>query len=332
MTLKVNFCDFWPGFEENNLFFQILEKNFQISIVEDPDYLFYSVYGNKHLAYHNCIKILYTGENLIPDFNLCDYALGFHYMNFGDRYLRFPLFAYYQWYYKEFSIIELFNNSKIKILEEDLNKRKFCNFIYSNNVNSDPLRDKFFHELCKYKKVDSGGRHLNNLNMAVEHKLEFIKEYKFTIAFENSSVPGYTTEKLIEPILMRSLPIYYGNPLVHLDFKTEAFLRVKDIGDFNRVIEEIITLDKNDSLYLEKLNMAKFNVDNNLYDWEKKFLFFMNNIFSQPLSSAKRRVNYGFAKYHFEELNLQAELLEIRRRKNNFKAKVKTILKKFQKI
>ena len=35
--------------------------------------------------------------------------------------------------------------------------------MYSNNINSDPVRDLFFRQLSKYRKVDSGGRHLNNI-------------------------------------------------------------------------------------------------------------------------------------------------------------------------
>ncbi len=90
MNIKVNFCDFWPGFAKNNMFLTFLEKHFSVSMDSNPDYLFYSVYGNSHLKYKNCVKILFTGENLVPDFNLCDYALGFHYLEFGDRYMRFP--------------------------------------------------------------------------------------------------------------------------------------------------------------------------------------------------------------------------------------------------
>ena len=40
----------------------------------------------------------------------------------------------------------------------------------------------------------------------------------FTIAFKNDSYPGYTTEKIYEPMYVNSLPIYSGNPLVYRDF------------------------------------------------------------------------------------------------------------------
>jgi alpha(1,3/1,4) fucosyltransferase len=328
MALRINFCDFWPTFpQETNFFLSFLEKYFDVTLHENPDYLFYSVYGNNHLKYNDCIKILYTGENIVPDFNLCDYAIGFHHLDFDDRYMRFPLYVYYQWEYKEYlkNRPYLFENTDNN--NAFLHKRKFCNFIFSNNVNSDPMRDLFFHELCKYKKVDSGGRHLNNIGHPVVDKMEFIKDYKFTIAFENSSVPGYTTEKLIEPIIMNSLPIYYGNPLVHYDFNIDSMIYLNGAGDIQRAIEEIIFLDKNDKAYLEILNRPKAKNDNNPGIWEEKLLVFMKNIFSQELSHARRKPEYGFTKYYFEELKLQSDLLAKRKKRNKFRSRLRSLIK-----
>lgn len=325
--IKVYFEDFWPGFESNNLFLKFLEKHYDISIDRNPDYLFYSVYGNSHLNYKDCVKILYTGENLVPDFNCCDYAMGFHYMDFGDRYLRFPLYVYYQWFYSGlYNSLRAKPCSSIESTDEELLQRKFCNFIYSNGINSDPTRDIFFQELNKYKKIDSGGRHLNNIGISIADKLSFIKDYKFTIAFENSSVPGYTTEKLLEPIMMKSLPIYYGNPLVHMDFNVNSLIQVRGINDFERAIEEIIYLDKNNDLYLKKLKQYKFANNNSLQAWEDKLLIFMNNILNKPISSAIRRPGFGFAKFYIEEIKLQSELLNKNKRRNQYKQKIKSII------
>jgi alpha(1,3/1,4) fucosyltransferase len=328
LKIKINFCDFWPGFEANNLLLRFLEKHFDVCIDDNPDYLFFSVYGNSHLKFKNCIKIQFTGENLVPDFNLCDYALGFHYIEFGDRYLRFPLYVYYYWHHTNY-FSSGFGNTQLKSLSDvDLVQRKFCNFVYSNNVNSDPAREDFFHLLSKYKKVDSGGKHLNNISRPVVDKLQFIKDYKFSIAFENSSVPGYTTEKLLEPLIANSLPIYFGNPLVHLDFNTDSFIHVKDIYDFERAIDEIMVLDKNDELYLEKIRQPKFRNENNMQDWESRIFLFLSNIFNQSISTAFRRPDFGFTRFYLEELKLKSELLEERRRKNYFKAKIKIFLSK----
>lgn len=323
--IKINFTDFWPGFSENNLFLKFMEKHFSVIVDDKPDYLFYSVYGNRHLNYDDAVKILYTGENLVPDFNLCDYALGFHYLDFEDRYMRFPLYAYYQWHYEEVFKRDL-SKMTSSVDFETLSGRKFCNFVYSNNVNSDPVRDSFFYALSKYKEIDSGGRHLNNIGGPVSDKLQFIKDYKFTIAFENSSVPGYTTEKLLEPILMKSLPVYFGNPLVDDDFITNSFIRVEGKSDFDRAINEIISLDKDDDKYITMLEREKFKLDNNKEVWEQKLKMFLKNIFEQPRTSAFRRSVYGFNNYYLGEIKMQSQLLEIKRNRISLKASIKRLL------
>lgn len=323
--IKINFSDFWPGFESNNLFLEFLEQNFPVKICDNPDYLIYSVYGTKHLNYEKAVKILYTGENLVPDFNLCDYAMGFHHLEFGDRYMRYPLYAYYQRYYSKVYGQEI-DRAQGSSGNESLTYRKFCNFVYSNNVNSDPVRDQFFRELSNYKKVDSGGRHLNNIGGPVKDKLSFIKDYKFTIAFENSSVPGYTTEKLLEPIIVNSLPVYYGNPLINIDFIPDSFILLSDRNDIKRVIDEIVALDNDDQKYLAILNKKKFTDYNCAEKWEERLRMFFENIFSQPLNSAFRRPVFGFNNFYVGELKLQSELLARRKHLNSAKVWIKKLI------
>ncbi len=323
--IKINFCDFWPGFESNNLFLSFLIKHFNVIIDDKPDYLIFSVYGKKHLKYDRSIKIFYSGENFIPDFNLCDYALGFHYLDFGDRYLRFPLYVYYQWYYRNISQ-EFSLEHREWPDEERLVKRDFCNFVYSNNVNADPIRDEFFKELSKYKKVDSGGRHLNNISGPVKDKLNFIKDYKFTIAFENSSSPGYTTEKLLEPFLAKSLPIYFGNPLIHMEFQNGSIVHVTDRNDFPRAIDEIIHLDQNDRHYLDKIKHPVLTDENCLVNWEGKLFTFFDSIFSQPYNVAFRRTKYGFNSQYLDEICKATKLLVTKTRQDQLKSRIKSVL------
>ena len=86
--LKVNFVDFWSGFDKvNNDFYRILSEKYEIEISDKPDYLFYSVFGYEHTKY-DCVRIFFTGECIVPDFNICDYAIGFDNITFGDRYTK----------------------------------------------------------------------------------------------------------------------------------------------------------------------------------------------------------------------------------------------------
>jgi hypothetical protein len=181
------------------------------------------------------------------------------------------------------------------INRELLLNRKFCNFVYSNWKWADPIRKRFFLALSEYKKIDSGGRYMNNIGNLVQNKIDFIKDYKFTIAFENSALSGYTTEKIVEPMTVNSLPIYWGNPDIHLDFNADSFVHVKKSDDIDVAIEEIIRLDKDDEAYIQKLSQPWYTGEN-YSKWELKLLSFFQHIFDQPIEDAKRRTDYGFVR------------------------------------
>lgn len=294
-TIRVNFTDFWKDFDpKNNSFLRKLEKNFKVELCEDPDYLFFSCYGYDNLKY-DCVKIFYTGENIVPDFNICDYAIGFHYLNFNDRYRRIPLFSSRSYY------PELLHQKKMD--KDHLLNRKFCNFLYSNKNNAHPVRKKFFDKLSEYKRVDSGGGYLNNLGYKVSDKLSFLSEYKFTIAFENSSIEGYTTEKMVDPMSVNSLPIYWGNPEVGKDFNDSSFIRLENSSDeeIKRVAEKIAYLDQNDAEYL-KLMEKPWLTSNQFIDADKLYDDFFNQIFSLLLDRAKKRAYYGYNSYYTSRL------------------------------
>lgn len=82
--IKINFVDFWRGFDPNdNLIMNTLRKKCSyIELSNAPDYLFCSCFGSKHWNYKECVKIYYSAENDIPDFNIYDYAIGLRDLSF----------------------------------------------------------------------------------------------------------------------------------------------------------------------------------------------------------------------------------------------------------
>ena len=296
--IKLWFTDFYKGFDpSNNYLYNLLNRHYNLILDSaEPDYLIYSCYSREFLKYKNCIKIYYTGENLIPDFNLCDYAIGFNYLEFGDRYLRYPNFAL---------IPEQFNQllKEDSFALEDLKKKEyFCNFIYSN-AQADPARDKFFHLLNNYKKVMSPGSHLNNSSMDIGGrftedwmytKLNFQSRCKFSIAFENSSSPGYTTEKLMHAYITNTIPIYWGNPEVTKDFNPKSLINCHEFSSFEEVILRVKEIDQNDKLALQMLNEPPFSGNEIPENLRKETLeSFLKAIFDQEHKEAFRRPRYG---------------------------------------
>ena len=292
IILKIYFEDFWTSFDVNeNFITKILQKHYTLVIDKNPDYLFFSTFGYNHLKYKNCIKIFYSGENVEVDFNLSDYAISYQHLNAKDRYCRYPFYIVYMDYHAKKWQEQLKNKSFDKATD-----RKFCNFVYSNGKDADPIRELFFKKLSKYKKVDSGGRYLNNIGGAVTNKMEFIKDYKFTIAFENSLLSGYTTEKIIEPMIAGSMPIYWGNPDIHLDFDKNSFVCVNDFNSIDEAVDEVVRLDNDNDAYMKKIyNLPIINdINEKRKMFSEQLLIFLENIFEQDYAKAKRTTNWGF--------------------------------------
>ncbi|MGF1924715.1 MAG: glycosyltransferase family 10 domain-containing protein [Bacteroidia bacterium] len=249
--IKVKFVDFWPDFDMPNfIFYYLLTRTYKVEVSEQPDLLFYSLNGNNHTKY-TCTKIFYTGENIRPDFKDCDFAFTFDYSKNNKNY-RLPLFALYD------DVSKLINR-KLDVEKVLKSKSKFCCFVVSNP--SSKIRNDFYHNLSKLKHIDSGGRLYKNIDYEIIHKRDFIRDYKFVIAFENTSYPGYTTEKIFEPLLEDCVPIYWGNPLVANDFNTKRFINCHDFSSFEEVMKHILKVDEDDQLYLQYLSEPAFNND-----------------------------------------------------------------------
>lgn len=287
---RIRFLGFSPAVPlQERLVYRLLAKHYDIDPEGNPDYVV-SQYPNStsQLGYDDCVKIHLNGENVAPDFNDFDYVVGFDHLTFGGRYFRSPLFVQY----RDFRRLA---ERKTSMTDQELLNRKFCSFVVSNSQFADPMRRLFFERLNKYKKVDSGGRYLNNVGGPVRDKLSFCRAYKFNIAFENSLVDGYTTEKIMEAYAAESVPIYYGNPTVETDFRLESMIRVRNAEDVERAVEEVIRLDNDDEAYLAKCREKPFAREDPL-SYERELEAFLCSIFNQPLETARRRAEYGYQK------------------------------------
>lgn len=251
-TLKLAFGDFWHDFDpKDNYFTRVLEKKYRIELSDKPDLYFFThpYNGRRDYLRYKCHRVFLGWENVRADWSCSDYVLDSDFVTGNPRHKRWPIWA--AW--KIQKLVEP------KPLEVFLKKRKFACMVVSNPHAKE--RIEFFHRLSKYKKVDSGGRYLNNIGGPIANKMDFIKDYKFVISFENSSHPGYTTEKLIEPMLANGIPVYWGNPQVNRDFNTRSFVHVNQYASFEEAVEAVIQLDKNDDEYLRMIREPWF--DNN---------------------------------------------------------------------
>lgn len=251
----------------------MLNRYLEFSWDKNPDFLFYGDI-NKEAIFNSSsksIRIFLTGENIQPNWNETDYALT-HEREYSERHWRVPLWRHF---YDP-------GHTKLKREFTEVKKRanRFCNFIYSNENAKE--RIDFFHLLNQYKHVDSGGKVLNNIGGRVKDKLEMVSKSKFTIAFENESHPGYATEKIIEPLIQGSIPIYWGDPTITKDFNPECLINVHDFNSFEEVVERVIEIDNNDDLWKSYIKAPIFK-DNKLPEelTNEAILEFFDKIFSK---------------------------------------------------
>ena len=314
--IKMRITNWW--FEDteenfyNDYFVRLLSKKYDIIYSQKPDFLLYGPFEDAKTNYldYECVRISYFAENVRGDYNVADYTISGDYINFGDRHLRYAFFVLYG------GVIE----------NRPLNPReKFCAYIVSNGGwgGFHLLREDFFDKLNTYKKVDSGGRHRNNIGGAVADKHAWLQNYKFNLCFENSSFPGYLTEKLFDAYNAGCVPIYWGDTSLRiglanengggdfnpsdleaidmripaideqlLDYKInpKAFINAHNFPNLNALLDEVKRIDNDDAAF-EAMRREPLFLDNfNPREfYEKKLLEFFDNIFSQGANLAFRR-------------------------------------------
>jgi hypothetical protein len=298
--IKIKFVDFGAINQHGNDFTSALQKRYDVEISDTPDYIFFSDWGRNYLRYQNCIRIYFTNENLCPDFNVCDYGIGFSHIAFEDRYLRLPFYLLTDITPRAKIYAADIRKARTKHLfsEEDVKKEKtdFCSFVYTRNAK---FRNELLKSLSCYKSINcggGGGGGVNNIGYRISNKVAFEAKHKFSIACENSATSGYTTEKIMQAFAARTVPIYWGDPNVTTDYNEKAFINCNRFGSLQEIVEKVKEIDTNDEKYFAMLREPAFSDTFPLDTAKTSLETFLYNIFDQKLENAKRRNDkyFGF--------------------------------------
>ncbi len=160
-----------------------------------------------------------------------------------------------------------------------------------SNPNAAVEREQMLDELNRYQTVDCGGRYRNNVGGPVKDKLAFARNYRFTIAFENSTMSGYTTEKIFEAFAADTIPIYWGSPRIAEEFNPEAFINCHDFSDLKSVAERVKEINEDQELYLKMIKAPIVREDSQAAKYlnEEYAAAFLRSIFDQDKEKAIRR-------------------------------------------
>jgi hypothetical protein len=236
--IRVEFRDFWPRFDPNdNFLIRALSQVAEVEVGPEANLCIYSCFGTSHRSFAGC-KLQVIGENVRPQFHWSDFSIGFDRL-IDSRFLRYPCWA---WNVDTSELLRPLGENRIG------EQSKFCAFVVSNP--NSPFRNGLFQELSGHRFVHSPGKVLNNCDPieprrtpnGIQAKNEFLLDFQFTIAAENSSYPGYTTEKPVDAFLAGSIPIYWGDPMIDCDFNPDSFVNFHRHGTITATIDAVLAL------------------------------------------------------------------------------------------
>jgi GR25 family glycosyltransferase involved in LPS biosynthesis len=136
-------------------------------------------------------------------------------------------------------------------------RENFCAYMYSYDLE---YRVELFNFISKYKNVNALGKSCSNIkeddrfvyNNDMTYNdiaVQKYSKYKFVLALENGISDGYITEKLINPIIANSIPIYAGPKDVFDIINPKRIIYVYNYSNYEELLNYIKEVDNDDDLY-----------------------------------------------------------------------------------
>ena len=131
-------------------------------------------------------------------------------------------------------------------------KTKNISIIASNKKQT--TGHKLRHDIInKYiNKIDVYGKGWN----FIKHKIEGLKDYRFSIVIENCKRDYWFTEKLIDCLVTGTVPIYWGCPSIGDFFDVRGFIIIDNLEEVDKAICEI-----SEEKYNKMLPYVKYNFE-----------------------------------------------------------------------
>jgi hypothetical protein len=105
-----------------------------------------------------------------------------------------------------------------------------------NNINN--LPDKFKKRLLEVDSI----KNFKNLLPGTSQKVALLSKFKYSLCLENCQYPGYITEKIIDALISKTLPIYLGAPDIFEFIPKNCFINVDDFKTLPALFEYVKSL------------------------------------------------------------------------------------------
>ena len=299
--VSLNFIDFPP--QSQAFFLDLLSPYYDFTFDDTPDFLFYSHIGHRHLLY-NCIKIFHSQEKYWPNWKECDFAAVSVLVD-DPRSAYLPIYAFDG---RPEKLVRTSVPDPVPVRES---KPHFCSLLCAYVDRTVRRREHFFQVLNRRRKVDSTGRALNNTGYRLppgdryQVKVDWLAQYRFNLAFENTRRTGWCTEKLVDPLHVNTIPIYWGDPQVKDYFNPESFICRDDFSSDEELADYVLHVDDTPELYARYIRATPFhdNRPNSAYDRNGLLSFFDQIFRSRQKPIAQKRWFFNITKWRLAKRN-----------------------------
>jgi Glycosyltransferase family 10 (fucosyltransferase) C-term len=188
-------------------------------------------------------------ENERPNYRQYRYSLSSDFDSYGGRNCRLP------WWYLELNWPGMVPSQRVRppgnphgfeppvdidiLLQPrsetgSADRELFCCLVASN---PEPHRMFCAEELSRIGRVDYFGKIAGTAHES--SKYELLPRYRFNLCFENSTFPGYYTEKLLQAWVAGCVPLYYSDPWFAVDFNPNAVINRANFQSVSEFVDYV---------------------------------------------------------------------------------------------
>jgi hypothetical protein len=255
--IRVAAQNFWSGFYfDHSVFTAALRLRYDVEIVDEPeraDMVFEShwdpprTYRNRAVGkwkkWRNLKisgkRVFFSAEPFQLPVGTHHGVISYHLHMQDPHHFRFPVWMLYCDFWKDAGG-RMKPDPNSEFVPSQLttvhltNPTKFACTVFGNRQH---LRFKAPQWLGKFGKVDIFG---TAVGIPTNNKMEILPDYKFNLCFENTIIPGYTTEKAIQAKVAVCIPLYWGDPAYRIDFNEKSVINIYEYDcDFQRIFDEV---------------------------------------------------------------------------------------------
>lgn len=150
--IKIAYVGYHVDFDyESDKTYELLSKHYTVKVVNptEAEYIFCSLFVPRYeYLKYNQIRIMWSGENYIPDLNLVDYAISPYPISFYDRFVYYPIYA------QSYGRLEALASKNRNFTLNDIKEKEFfANFIASHESEYN-LRGDFLNFFVIIKELN----------------------------------------------------------------------------------------------------------------------------------------------------------------------------------